>query len=268
MPTAKRVRLKLDTRTRRRFKRVRRLSQLRRMDPITFEHFVGYYYQQQGYRVYTTVASGDEGVDLYLRKGLRTGVVQVKRYSGTVGQPVVRDLYGAMVHNSARHAALVTSGTVSQAAERWAEDKPIDLIDGHELLSWTRRNRLGLSGLDVTWLMQAVGAILLVLLLCGGLYVARDTLAGFFEEGTPVPVVIPTNPPRSTLPATTTATETPTISPTATATPSPSPTATATATPTRPLLRPTLSPKSTLLATRLVPPATLESIPTRGISDN
>lgn len=268
MSARKRARLKLDTRTRRRFKRVRRLSQLRRMDPITFEHFVGYFYQKQGYRVYTTLASGDEGVDLYLRKGLRTGVVQVKRYSGTVGQPVVRDLYGAMVHNRARHAALVTSGTISQAAESWAEDKPIDLIDGHELMSWTRRNRLGLSGLDVTWLMQAVGAILLLLLLCGGLYVARDTLAGFFEEGTPAPIVIPTGAPTLTRSATATATETPTVSPTATATPSPSPTATATASPTRPVLRPTLSPRSTLLATRFVPPTTPEPIPTRGISDS
>lgn len=265
MATHKRERLKLDLRTRRRFKGIRRLSQLRRMDPIEFEHFVGYLYQQRGYRVYTTLASGDEGVDLYLRKGLHTGVVQVKRYSGTVGQPVVRDLYGVMVHNGARHAALVTSGTISRAAESWAEDKPIALVDGHELMSWTRRNRLGLARLDFRRLMQMAGAALLLLLLVGGLYAARDSLAGFFEASTPVPIVIPTSGATATPTAKAAASRTSTPSPTATATPSPSPTGTATLLATRPLLQRTVEP--TRYATPVLPPITPKPMPTVGTGE-
>lgn len=134
-------RLKLDRQTKEKFSRIRRLAQLKNMDPIEFEHFVGYHYQQQGYQVSTTVTSGDEGVDLFLRKGTKTAVVQVKRYSGTVGQPTVRDLYGAMIHNQANEAMLVTTGTISHPAEQWAQDKPIQLIDGHEIMSWARRQR-------------------------------------------------------------------------------------------------------------------------------
>ena len=133
--------LKLNRQTRQKFDRIQRLSQIQNMDPIEFEQFVGHLYQKEGYRVAMTITSGDEGVDLFLRRGWQTAVVQCKRYVGTVGQPTVRDLYGAMVHNKARRAMLVTSGNISRPAEDWARGKPIDLIDGHELMSWARRSR-------------------------------------------------------------------------------------------------------------------------------
>lgn len=118
------------------------LSQLQRMDPIAFEKFVGQLFRNMGYKVETTAASGDEGIDLVLRRGRRSAVVQCKRYGGTVGQPVVRDLYGTMIHTGASEAYLVTTGTISRAATTWAEGKPIHLVDGHRLVEWTRTRRL------------------------------------------------------------------------------------------------------------------------------
>lgn len=119
-----------------------RLSKLQRMDPIEFERYVGSLFRRMGYRVEDTQASADEGVDLVLRRGRRLAVVQCKRYQGSVGQPVVRDLYGAMMHAGAAEAYLVTTGTITRAARRWAEDKPIHLVDGHRLVEWSRTNRL------------------------------------------------------------------------------------------------------------------------------
>jgi restriction system protein len=119
-----------------------RLSKLQKMDPIAFEAFVGKQFRKMGARVEDTQASADEGVDLILRKGRRMAVVQCKRYQGSVGQPVVRDLYGVMRHMSADEAYLVTTGTITRAARRWAEDKPIHLVDGHRLVEWARTNRL------------------------------------------------------------------------------------------------------------------------------
>jgi restriction system protein len=119
-----------------------RLSQLQQMDPIAFERFVGQHFTKMGYKVENTRASGDEGIDLILRRGRRMAVVQCKRYGGTVGQPVVRDLYGVMVHTGADEAYLVTTGTVSRAAVDWANGKPIHLVDGHRLVEWTRTGRL------------------------------------------------------------------------------------------------------------------------------
>ena len=158
-------RLKLNRQMRQKFDRINRLSQVQSMDPIEFEQYVGYLYQKEGYRVALTVTSGDEGVDLFLRRGLSTAVVQCKRYSGTVGQPTVRDLYGAMVHNKARRAMLVTSGSISQPAEDWAKGKPIDLIDGHELMSWAKRSRgMNTGSLKAlgSWGIALIGLVLLV----------------------------------------------------------------------------------------------------------
>lgn len=119
-----------------------RLRKLQAMDPIAFEKYVGTLFAKRGYRVEDTQASADEGIDLIVRQGRRMAVVQCKRYQGSVGQPVVRDLYGVMLHTSADEAYLVTTGTVTAAARRWAEGKPIHLVDQHRLVEWARTGRL------------------------------------------------------------------------------------------------------------------------------
>lgn len=119
-----------------------RLSKLQRMDPIEFERFTGQLFRKMGFRVEDTQASADEGIDLILRRRGRMAVVQCKRYQGSVGQPVVRDLYGVMQHTNAAEAYLVTTGSVTRAARRWAEDKPIHLVDSHRLVEWVRTGRL------------------------------------------------------------------------------------------------------------------------------
>jgi len=118
------------------------LSKLQAMDPIAFEKYVGSLFARQGYRVEDTQASADEGIDLIVRQGRRMAVVQCKRYQGSVGQPVVRDLYGVMLHTKANEAYLVTTGSVTLAARRWAEGKPIHLVDQHRLVEWARTGRL------------------------------------------------------------------------------------------------------------------------------
>lgn len=191
-------RLKLDRQQQERFSRIRRLEQLKGMDPIAFEHFVGYLYQQQGYRVSTTVTSGDEGVDLFLQKGTKTAVVQCKRYSGTVGQPTVRDLYGAMYHNQANEAILVTTGTISRPAEEWARGKPIRLVDGHELMSWTRQNRrqnppvvsrASAPSRPINWrIISILGIVVLCLALIGWAgWLAWQTLSDRTASPLPLP---------------------------------------------------------------------------------
>ncbi|MCA9958443.1 MAG: restriction endonuclease [Anaerolineales bacterium] len=184
-------RLKLSKQSREKFESIRRIEQLQRMDPVEFEQFVGYLYQKQGFSVSTTVTSGDEGVDLVLRKGRRLGIVQCKRYAGTVGQPIVRDLYGAMMHNKADEAVLVTSGIISKPAEEWAKGKPIALIDGHELISWARRAQSPVGALpNIPWFTVsavAAGALALGLLILGLLWGWRT-----FSDRT-------TTPPQPTL---------------------------------------------------------------------
>jgi restriction system protein len=108
------------------------------MTPTEFEAFIGELFRQMGYGVSITSASGDEGVDLFLEKEGRKAIVQCKRQKGSVGQPVVRDLVGTMVHNRADQGFIVTTGTFSLPAQTWAEGKPIQLVDGAGLLDWIK----------------------------------------------------------------------------------------------------------------------------------
>lgn len=148
-----------------------RLVALREMAPTLFEHLTAALFEQQEYTARTVGASGDEGVDVLLRKGKLTSVVQCKRYRDTVGQSTIRDLYGTMIHNQAAEAFLVTTGNISRNARDWAQGKPIRLIDGETLSEWIansaserslRKNRKALPAWTSSRWLWPVAALLLI----------------------------------------------------------------------------------------------------------
>jgi restriction system protein len=51
----------------------------------------------------------------------------------TIGVELVRQLYGAMVGEEAHAAIFVTSGSYTPDAIAFASNKPIKLVDGHDL---------------------------------------------------------------------------------------------------------------------------------------
>lgn len=116
------------------------LAQLKAMDPIVFEHLTAALFAREGYTAEATIASGDEGIDVIATKNFRKAVIQCKRYDGSVGQPVIRDLYGTMIHNQAHEAYLVTTATITKQAQEWAQGKPIRLVDGYDLVNWIARS--------------------------------------------------------------------------------------------------------------------------------
>lgn len=109
------------------------LEDLQRLDPVAFEGVVKKLFEGLGYEVETTSRSGDEGVDLILRKGDERSIAQCKRYKGQVGQSVVRDFYGTVVHEKAKRGFLVTTGTFSLPSQTWAQGKNLVLVDGPDL---------------------------------------------------------------------------------------------------------------------------------------
>jgi restriction system protein len=87
-------------------------------------------FRRLGYRVRHRPATHDSGVDLDLaRPGLRA-IVQCKHWSRPVGPSVVRDLYGTLLHTGADLGILATTSTVSRSAQRFAQGKPLLLLDG------------------------------------------------------------------------------------------------------------------------------------------
>lgn len=116
------------------------VAQLLELTPSQFEEYVAQrVFARQGYAVQNTPDVKDGGVDIVVTDVHgRQAVVQCKRYRGTVGEATIRDLYGAMMHHDATMAYLVTTGGISEAARRWAQGKPIGLIDGSRLVELSR----------------------------------------------------------------------------------------------------------------------------------
>ena len=97
-------------------------------------------YRSMGYKAEIVASQGDHGVDLvlYSPNGEKQ-IVQCKRWKGMVGEPIVRDFYGAMQHENAVEGSIITAGTFTNQARIWAKDKPIRLYDGDEFLKLIRR---------------------------------------------------------------------------------------------------------------------------------
>jgi restriction system protein len=127
---------------RRRFGTVRTLAEMLALEPVEFENWVAMLFQLIGYQVKNTQEVADHGIDLLVSDGhVRYGLVQCKRYRGTVGEPVVRDLYGTLMHENADCAWLVTTGGISRQAREWSIGKPMELWDGQTLVELARRHR-------------------------------------------------------------------------------------------------------------------------------
>lgn len=127
---------------RRRFTRIQTIAQMLALEPPEFEVWTGMLFQLLGYQVKNTQDVADHGIDLIVSgPEARYGLVQCKRYRGTVGEPTVRDLYGALIHENGDRAWLVTTGAISRQARDWATGKPIDMWDGLRLVEFSKQMR-------------------------------------------------------------------------------------------------------------------------------
>lgn len=111
------------------------LDRIRALSWQEFERRVADVYRSQGYEVEETGGGGaDGGVDLRIRRGGETALVQCKRWRVyKVRVRPVRELFGVMAAEGASRAILVCSGTYTPDARDFAAGKPIELIDGARL---------------------------------------------------------------------------------------------------------------------------------------
>jgi restriction system protein len=124
----------------------RSLDTIRAMSWRAFEQLIGEAYRRQGFQVTETGQGGaDGGIDLLLRKGGGTTLVQCKHWhSQKVSVNVVREMYGLLAHHGADAVKIICTGVFTADCEAFARGKPIELVDGPTVL-------------ELVWSVQAAG---------------------------------------------------------------------------------------------------------------
>ena len=117
------------------------------MDGYQFEDYISSLFRRLGFEVEATSYSNDGGVDLVatFNQPIFSGkyIIQCKNWTGPVGQPEVRDLYGVVMDQRANKGILITPSDYTQQAYDFAKGKNIELINGtilRELLAVNPQN--------------------------------------------------------------------------------------------------------------------------------
>ena len=122
---------------------------LAELSPNEFEQLMTNLLDKMGLETRLTQASRDGGVDCVawdMRPVIGGKViVQAKRYKNTVGVSAVRDLYGTLLNEGGAKGLLVTTSGFGTASFEFAKNKPLELIDGSNLIYLLKEH----AGLDV-----------------------------------------------------------------------------------------------------------------------
>lgn len=104
------------------------------MDGYEFEDYISGLFRRLGFEVEATNYSNDGGIDLVAtyNQPVFSGkyIIQCKNWTGPVGQPEVRDLYGVVMDQRANKGILITPSDYTQQAYDFANGKNIELING------------------------------------------------------------------------------------------------------------------------------------------
>lgn len=165
------------------------IDSLRQMSWRQFEQLAGEAFRRQGYAIEETGLGGaDGGIDLVLRKNGHTTLVQCKQWQNRpVGVKVVREMYGLLMHHQAATVKIVALGAYTPDAHLFAQDKPIELIHGGELIATVRSLQ--------TTKAQAKGWMDTLLALSGSMVASLLVIGVFSSSPTAISPVVVAPPP-------------------------------------------------------------------------
>ena len=116
------------------------LYKIKVLKPSEFEDFVAVLYGRLGYNTERVGKSHDGGIDVIAEKNGIKYYIQCKKFiTQKVSVGAVRDFYGAMFNLLASGKGIfITTNIFTTEAEKFAENNPIELIDGSELIKLVR----------------------------------------------------------------------------------------------------------------------------------
>jgi hypothetical protein len=100
---------------------------------VPFENFLAEVFEELGYSVELTKASGDQGVDLVVTGKGRRIAVQAKGYAGSVGNKAVQEVYAGKKHYDCDGYVVVTNSDFTSGAVSLAQSVHCRLIDQQRL---------------------------------------------------------------------------------------------------------------------------------------
>ncbi|MBI5828105.1 MAG: restriction endonuclease [Chloroflexi bacterium] len=120
------------------FHRASKVKAIKSLAPLALERYVAELFQRMGYQSSLTPGQGDHGIDVKLinPRGERE-IIQCKQWpnwnDGLVGEPQIRDFYGAMMSENAVCGYFVAPHGFTPQARSWAMGKPMILADANWL---------------------------------------------------------------------------------------------------------------------------------------
>lgn len=116
------------------------LRWLRGMKSLEFEDYIANLFKNLGYKTEVTGGSHDKGIDVVAEKNGIKYYIQCKKFiTSKVTVHDVRDFYGALADHLANGKGyFITTNKFTLEAEKFAEDKPIELIDSFGLIKYIR----------------------------------------------------------------------------------------------------------------------------------
>jgi restriction system protein len=113
---------------------------LRGMKPDEFEEYIANLFNRFGYKAEKVGGSHDGGIDVIIKKDGETGYIQCKKFiTREVPVGAVRDFYGAFIgHLSTAKGYFISTNKFTLEAIKFAEDKPIELIDHFKLIKYIK----------------------------------------------------------------------------------------------------------------------------------
>lgn len=111
------------------------ITEIDRMSGIEFENFLKKFFEKRGFYVKLTPGSGDQGVDLILKKDNRKIALQAKRYSPSVkvGNKAIQEVNTGMQYYDCTEAYVITTSDFTNPAFNLAKKVGVQLIDRRKL---------------------------------------------------------------------------------------------------------------------------------------
>lgn len=118
----------------------KKIQELQTLTPTQFENYIEELFRSLGYKTRTVGGRGDGGVDVEAEKDGVVHYIQCKKFiTSKVPVGAVRDFYGAIADRvDGGKGYFITTNVFTLDAEKFAEDKPIELVDKFKLMDYMK----------------------------------------------------------------------------------------------------------------------------------